>query len=120
MRSARTGSISARVRHRCSNRTARAVSSSSRGSWRAIGASSLKPQIEAAWASGRPAAAVVFGENGTDQAAETLGLLVVQIAGQAERVAAGVDELLQRVGALLRVADDGDAGARSDFCNAGP
>jgi hypothetical protein len=59
----------------------------------------------------RPTAAIVFGENGTDQPAKPLGFLVVQIAGQAERVAPGVDELLQRIGALRGIADDGDAGA---------
>src|SRR5436190_24388956 len=58
---------------------------------------------------GRPAVTIVFGEDGTDQPAEALGLLVVQIAGQAERMAAGFDELLQRLGALGGIADDGVA-----------
>ena len=35
----------------------------------------------------------------------------MQIAGQAERMAAGIDELLQRLGALEGIADNGDAGA---------
>src|SRR5829696_3124739 len=68
----------------------------------------------------RPPAAIILGENGPDQPAETLGLLVVQIAGQAEGMAAGIDELLQRVGALGGIADDGDAGAGAYFCDAGP
>ena len=59
----------------------------------------------------RPTAAIILGQNGPDQAAKTLGLLVVQIAGQAEGVAAGIDELLQRVGALCGITDHGDAGA---------
>ena len=68
----------------------------------------------------RQPAAIVLGEDRADQPAETLGLLVVQIAGQAERMAAGVDELLQRVGALRGIADDGDAGAGPDLGDAGP
>ena len=44
----------------------------------------------------------------------------MQIAGQAERVAAGVDELLQGRRALLGIADDGDAGAGAYLCDAGP
>ena len=44
----------------------------------------------------------------------------MQIAGQAERMTAGIDELLQRIGALDGIADDGDAGARTDLGNAGP
>ena len=46
-----------------------------------------------------------------DHAVEALGLRVVQVARQAERVAADVDVLLQHVGALLGIADDADAGA---------
>ena len=65
-------------------------------------------------------AAIVLRQDRADQPAETLGLLVVQIAGQAERVAAGVDELLQRVGALRGIADHGDAGARTHLGDAGP
>src|SRR5215207_3749453 len=68
----------------------------------------------------RPPAAIVLGEDGTDQPAETLSLLVMQIAGQAEGMAAGIDELLQRVGALDGITDDGDAGARTDLGDAGP
>src|SRR5690242_2682911 len=68
----------------------------------------------------RPPAAIVLGENGTDQPAETFGLLIMQIAGQAEGMAAGIDELLQRIGALDGIADDGDAGARTDLGDAGP
>ena len=44
----------------------------------------------------------------------------MQIAGEAEGMAAGVDELLQRIGTLLGIADDRDAGAGADFCDAGP
>src|SRR5438105_14514009 len=61
----------------------------------------------------RPPAAIFLGQNGPDQAAEALGFLVMQIAGQAEGMTAGTDELLQRVGALGGIADDGDAGART-------
>src|SRR3954465_1810550 len=68
----------------------------------------------------RPPVAVLLGEDGADQPAKPLGLLVVQIAGQAEGMAAGVDELLQRVGALLGIADDRDTGAGPDFGDAGP
>src|SRR3954447_19592677 len=68
----------------------------------------------------RPPAAIFLGEKGPDQPAETLGLLVMQIAGQTERMATGIDELLQRVGALDGVADDGNAGARTDLGDAGP
>ncbi|MBR1189424.1 hypothetical protein [Bradyrhizobium sp. AUGA SZCCT0160] len=56
------------------------------------------------------AAPIVLGEDGADHPAETLGLLVVQLAGQAERMAASIDELLQRIRALRGIADDGDAG----------
>ena len=66
----------------------------------------------------RPSAAIVLGQNGPDQPAEAFGLFVVQIAGQAERMAAGIDELLQRVGALCGIAHDGDAGCHS-FCLSG-
>ena len=59
----------------------------------------------------RPTAAIILGQNGPDQAAEALGLLVVQIAGQAERMAAGIDELLQCVSALWGITDHGDPDA---------
>src|SRR6266850_5342944 len=68
----------------------------------------------------RPPATIVLGENRTYQPAEALGLLVVQIAGQAERMAAGIDELLQRLGALDGIADHGDAGAGANLGDAGP
>ena len=77
-------------------------------------------EAASALASSRPPAAIVLGQNGPDQPAEALGLFVVQVAGQAEGMAAGVDELLQRVGALRGIADDGDAGAGADFCDPGP
>src|SRR5882757_1763396 len=115
MRSAGTGSTSARARHRCSNRTARVATSSLPESSRANGANWRKHRIDAVAPLRRPAAPIVLGEDGTDQPAETLGLLIVQIAGQAERMAASIDELLQRIRALRGIADDGDAGARSNL-----
>jgi hypothetical protein len=39
----------------------------------------------------RQPAVIVFSEYRTDQPAEALGLLVMQTAGQTERMAAGVD-----------------------------
>src|SRR5258708_31516294 len=51
--------------------------------------------------------------------AEALGLLVVQVARQAERMTAEIDEVLQGLGALLGRADDGDAGARPYLGDAG-
>ena len=57
---------------------------------------------------------IVLGEDRPDQPAETLGLLVVQIAGQAERMAACIDELLQRVRTLRGIADDSDARGIND------
>jgi len=68
----------------------------------------------------RQPAAIVLGEYRADQPTEALGLLVVQIAGQAERMAAGADELLQGVSALRGIADHGDAGARPHAGDAGP
>src|SRR5450631_4011869 len=68
----------------------------------------------------RQPAAIVLGEYRAYQPAEALGLLVVQVAGQAKRMAAGVDELLQCVSALRRIADDGDPGAGPDAGDAGP
>jgi hypothetical protein len=44
----------------------------------------------------------------------------MQIAGQAERMAAGVDELLQRISALGGIADHGNPGAGPDAGDAGP
>src|SRR5258708_35399456 len=51
--------------------------------------------------------------------AEALGLLIVQVARQAERMAAKVDEVLKGLGALLGRADDGDARARPYLGDAG-
>ena len=68
----------------------------------------------------RPPAAIFLSQNRPDQPAKPLGLLVVQIAGQAERVTAGIDELLQRIGALGGVADHGDAGAGANLGDPGP
>ena len=68
----------------------------------------------------RQPAAIVLGEDGADQPAEALGLRVVQIAGQAKRMATGIDELLQCVSALPGVANDGDPGTRPDPGDAGP
>src|SRR3979411_2433245 len=122
MRSARTGSTSAKARHRYSSRPATAVTSSVSEPWAANGARWRKHRIDGCRRaiSCRPPATVVFGKDGADQPAKTFGLLVVQIAGQAERMAAGVDEMLQRVGALDGVADHRDPGARPDFCDTGP
>src|SRR6266480_881995 len=74
----------------------------------------------AAATSRRQPAAIVLGEDRANQPSEALGLLVVQIAGQAERVAAGIDKLLQGAGALRGIADHGDAGARPHPGDAGP
>ena len=90
------------------------------GSRRANGANWVKHRIDAAAPSGRPTPPIVFDENRPDQPAEPLGFLIVKIAGQAERMAAGVDELLQRIGALRRVSDDGDAGAGPNLGDPGP
>jgi len=57
---------------------------------------------------------IVLGEDRPDQPTEALGLLVVQIAGQAERMAACIDELLQRVRTLRGIADDSDARGIND------
>src|SRR3954447_8199170 len=51
---------------------------------------------------------------------EALGLLVVQVAREAERVAAEIDEVLQRRRALLGRADDGDARTGPHLGDAGP
>src|SRR5260221_4617309 len=51
--------------------------------------------------------------------AEAFGLLVVQVARQAEGMTAEVDEVLQGFGALLGRADDGDAVARPYLGDAG-
>ena len=67
-------------------------------------------RIRSATALRRQPAAVVRGEYRADQPTEALGLLVVEIAGQAERMAAGIDELLQCVSALRGIADDRDPG----------
>src|SRR3546814_20012626 len=63
---------------------------------------------------------VPLREERAHEPGEALGLGVVQIARQAEGVAAEVDELLQRTGALLRVADDGDASSRPNARAARP
>ena len=68
-------------------------------------------RIRSAMALRRQPAAIVLGEYRADQPAETLGLLVVQIAGPAERMAAGIDELLQCVSALWGITDHGDPDA---------
>ena len=68
----------------------------------------------------RQPATIVLGEYRADQPTVALGLLVVQIAGQAERMAAGVDELLQDVSALRGIADHGNPGARPHAGDAGP
>ena len=44
----------------------------------------------------------------------------MQIAGQAKGMAAGVDELLQRIGALRGVAEHGDPGTGPNLGDAGP
>ena len=51
---------------------------------------------------------------------EPVCLRIVQIARQAERVAADVYVLLQHVGALFGIADNADAGSRPCFGKAGP
>ena len=57
---------------------------------------------------------IALGEDRPDQPAETLGFLVVQIAGQAERMATCIDELLQRVRTLRGIADDSDSRGIND------
>src|SRR6056297_110694 len=51
---------------------------------------------------------------------EALGFGIMQIAGQAERMAANVDVALQHIGTLLRIADDTDAGAGPGFRQPAP
>src|SRR6478736_1340224 len=58
---------------------------------------------------------IVRSQDRAEQPPETLRLLVMQIAGQTERMAAGVDELLQHVGALDGIADHRNPSARTDF-----
>src|SRR5207302_10805774 len=65
------------------------------------------------------ALAIVVAQDRHYPFAEALGLLVVQVARQAERVAAEIDEILKRRRALLGRADDGDAGARPHLGDAG-
>src|SRR5260370_33687359 len=64
--------------------------------------------------------AIGLGEDWTDQPSEALGFLVMQIARQAKRLTAGIDELLQRVSALPGVADHRDPGAGPDPGDASP
>src|SRR4029078_1516933 len=72
---------------------------------------SKRPDIRSSFGQRRPsrgpAIAVVFGEDGSDQPAEPFGLRVMQIAGQAERVAAGVHDSPPGVAAFGGVVDDG-------------
>src|SRR5216683_4948572 len=65
-------------------------------------------------------AAIGLGEDWADQPPEALGFLVMQIARQAKRMTAGIDELLQRVSALPGVADHRDPGAGPDPGDASP
>src|SRR5262245_58558773 len=66
------------------------------------------------------ALAIAVTQDGHHPLAEALGLLVVQIAREAEGMAAEIDEVLQGLGALLGRADDGDARARPYLGDAGP
>src|SRR5262245_23640597 len=66
------------------------------------------------------ALAVAFAQDRHHPLAETLGLLVVQVAREAEGVASEIDEILQGLGALLGGADDGDACARPHLGDARP
>src|SRR6202171_3188614 len=68
----------------------------------------------------RQPAAIGLGEDWPDHPSETLGFLVMQIARQAKRMTAGIDELLQCVGALPWVADHRDPGAGPHPGDAGP
>src|SRR4030095_1712924 len=64
--------------------------------------------------------AIALAQDGHHPLAEALGLLVVQVARETERVAAEVDEVLQGIGALLGRADHGEACARTHLGDAGP
>ena len=66
------------------------------------------------------AAAIAILEDRPNESVEPLCLRIMQIARQAERVAADVYVLLQHVGALLGIADNADAGSRPCFGKAGP
>src|SRR5713226_1943281 len=94
-----------------------ALSAQDRGMSRDL---SLTKFVGSAAALRRQPAAIVLGENRADQTPEALGLFVVQIAGQTKRMTAGVDELLQGVGALRGIADHRDPGARADAGDASP